>query len=139
MALAFAFAIALAASPSPLPWRRQDYNFQANFWGAASSNLPELITPFADTLLRLLPLGRARAAAEDWHTARGFFGPAGCCSSVGCCSSSIGCSCSIYSSSLRSVGRAWLTSICVPFFFLPALFFAFFVAFFFVPPAASSP
>ena len=33
--------------------------------------------PYVDTILRLLPLGRARARAPDWHTARGFFGPAG--------------------------------------------------------------
>ena len=95
-----------------------DYNFQANFWGAASSNHPELILPcvfiqnmpmfclwvvdekqkhhhlprqarakhnqplvcacrYVDTILRLLPLGQARAQAPDWHTGRGFFGPAG--------------------------------------------------------------
>ena len=54
-----------------------DYNFQANFWGAASSNHPELITPYMDTMLRLLPLGRARAAAPDWHVGRGFFGAQG--------------------------------------------------------------
>lgn len=54
-----------------------DYNFQANFWGAASSNMPGLIMPFVDTMLRLLPLGEARAAAPDWHEARGFFGAAG--------------------------------------------------------------
>ena len=54
-----------------------DYNFQANFWGASSSNHPELIMPYVDTIMRLLPLGRARARAPDWHTAQGFFGPAG--------------------------------------------------------------
>jgi hypothetical protein len=30
--------------------------------------------PYVDTMLRLLPLGRARAAAPDWHIGRGFFG-----------------------------------------------------------------
>jgi hypothetical protein len=56
---------------------RLDYNFQANFWGASSSNHPELIMPYVDTIMRLLPLGRARARSPDWHTAQGFFGPAG--------------------------------------------------------------
>ena len=54
-----------------------DYNFQANYWGAASSNMPEMITPFVDTMLRLLPLGRERAAAPDWSVGQGFFGATG--------------------------------------------------------------
>ena len=54
-----------------------DYNFQANYWGAASSNMPEMITPYADTMMRLLPLGRERAAAPDWSVGQGFFGATG--------------------------------------------------------------
>ena len=56
---------------------KRSYNFQANFWGAASSNLPHLITPYIDTMMRLVPLGLARATAPDWHVGGGFFGPQG--------------------------------------------------------------
>ena len=33
--------------------------------------------PYVDTILRLMPIGRARAAAPDWHVGRGFFGAQG--------------------------------------------------------------
>jgi hypothetical protein len=43
-----------------------DYNFQANFWSAQVANHAELIMPYADTVLRLVPLARKRAALPDW-------------------------------------------------------------------------
>lgn len=46
-------------------WCR-DYNLEANFWSAQVANHPELILPYADTVLRLVPLARKRAALPDW-------------------------------------------------------------------------
>ena len=43
-----------------------DYNFQANFWSAQTSNHAELILPYVDTVLRLVPLAKRRAALPDW-------------------------------------------------------------------------
>jgi hypothetical protein len=54
-----------------------DYNFQANFWGAMSSNRPQFSLPYFDTLMSVLPLAKARAAAPSWSIGQGFFGAAG--------------------------------------------------------------
>jgi len=54
-----------------------DYNFQANFWGAVSSNRASFVATYTDSITSLLPLGRMRAAAPSWHEGRGFFGPSG--------------------------------------------------------------
>ena len=43
-----------------------DYNFMANYWSAAVANHPEVIAPYTDTVLSLVPLSRARAALPDW-------------------------------------------------------------------------
>ena len=43
-----------------------DYNFMANYWSAAVANHPEVIVPYIDTVLSLVPLARERAALPDW-------------------------------------------------------------------------
>ena len=43
-----------------------DYNFEANFWAAATSNHPELIHSYAATVTSLLSLSRQRASLKDW-------------------------------------------------------------------------
>jgi hypothetical protein len=43
-----------------------DYNFEATFWGAHTSNHAELILPYTATINALIPLARQRAALEDW-------------------------------------------------------------------------
>ena len=54
-----------------------DYNFQANFWGAVSSNHGESAQPYFDSMLGLLGLGRLRASSASWYDSQGFFGAAG--------------------------------------------------------------
>ena len=41
-------------------------DYQANFWSAQTANHAELILPYVDTVLRLVPLAKKRAALEDW-------------------------------------------------------------------------
>lgn len=43
-----------------------DYNFEANMWSAATANHPEVILPYASTILSLLPLSQQRASWPDW-------------------------------------------------------------------------
>jgi hypothetical protein len=44
-----------------------DYNVEANFYGAASSNHPEAMMSYFATLEGLVPLGRLRASLPSWH------------------------------------------------------------------------
>jgi len=43
-----------------------DYNFEANYWSAATSNHPELMRPYFDTVNSMMDNGRKRAALKDW-------------------------------------------------------------------------
>ena len=43
-----------------------DYNFEANYWSAATANHPEIIHSYAATVNSLLPLSRQRAELADW-------------------------------------------------------------------------
>ena len=43
-----------------------DYNFQSEYYGAFSSNHPELVDNFFPVITKALPLGRRRAAYPNW-------------------------------------------------------------------------
>jgi hypothetical protein len=45
-----------------------DYNFEANYWSAATANHPELVLSYAATILdtQLVPLAKQRASLKDW-------------------------------------------------------------------------
>ena len=55
-----------------------DYNVEANFYGAASSNHAETMHSYFPTLEALVPLGRQRASLKNWaqggHESAGMFG-----------------------------------------------------------------
>lgn len=55
-----------------------DYNAEANFYGAPSSNHAESMRSYFPTVSAAIPLGRARASLPDWslggHEAGGFHG-----------------------------------------------------------------
>ena len=61
----------LASPPTRADWTL-DYNFQANFWGAVSSNHPELMAPFFEGLNTdwFWLVSRMRAAA-NWQVRAG--------------------------------------------------------------------
>ena len=60
----------------------QDYNFQAQHYGAFSSNHAQLAEPFYPVITKALPIGRRRAAYPDWgERVEGHSGPAGMISS----------------------------------------------------------
>lgn len=57
-----------------------DYNFQSEYYGAFSSNHPELVDNFFPVITKALPLGRRRAAYPQWGDRAGNYyhsGPAG--------------------------------------------------------------
>eukprot|EP00040_Diaphanoeca_grandis_P025186 m.139259 g.139259 ORF g.139259 m.139259 type:complete len:1142 (-) comp30045_c0_seq6:246-3671(-) len=68
-----------------------DYNAEANFYGAASSNHPQAMSPYFPTLTALIPLGQQRASLESWnqggHESDGFFGQQ---------TEAMGCNCNDY-------------------------------------------
>merc|ERR1719265_2443389 len=68
-----------------------DYNVEANYYGAASSNHPDSMFPYFPTLTALIPLGRQRARLKTWdqggHEAHGTFGQQ---------TEAMGCSCNNY-------------------------------------------
>ena len=68
-----------------------DYNVEANFYGAASSNHPEAMWPYFPTLTALIPIGQQRASLSWWgqggHESAGFYGQM---------TEAMGCNCNNY-------------------------------------------
>jgi hypothetical protein len=68
-----------------------DYNAEANFYGAASSNHAEAMWPYFPTLSALIPLGQQRASLQSWsqggHESAAFFGQM---------TEAMGCNCNDY-------------------------------------------
>jgi len=57
-----------AAQDTP-DWADQmtlDYNFEANYWAAATSNRAELMEPYFATVNSLMKIGEQRASLPDW-------------------------------------------------------------------------
>jgi len=78
----------------PVGWRDNvtlDYNVEANFYGAASSNHPKAIWPYYPTLSALIPLGQQRASLPSWsqggHESGGYYGQM---------TEAMGCNCNDY-------------------------------------------
>ena len=68
-----------------------DYNAEANFYGAASSNHPEAMWPYFPTMSALIPLGQQRASLPSWsqggHESAAFYGQM---------TEAMGCNCNDY-------------------------------------------
>lgn len=68
-----------------------DYNVEANFYGAASSNHPEAMWPYFPTLSALIPIGQQRASLSWWgqggHESAAFYGQM---------TEAMGCNCNNY-------------------------------------------
>jgi hypothetical protein len=76
-----------------------DYNVEANFYGAASSNHADTMWSYFPTLTALMPLGRERASLQNWvqggHESGGTFGQM---------TEAMGCCCDDYNHCYREIG-----------------------------------